>query len=266
MHALEFLETLEPLVPAKRSLPCEVAEAGSFADRMAQAYFNQIEFCQMAYKESRQEAMDRQAEPIPDHYREKILNGPPSRVSWMGLVHLTDENPALAAQRWEEIRQAAKDELRTGHRAAMAVETWGGHPWERARFLAVRDGLAEQWHPSSGMEWQMIDQIAQAYTQGEKWQVVLSKRLTLECDTNDVHIDENNGKHVWFSPRQREADAIEQATAMVDRFNGIYLRTLRAMRDLRRYSNPIHIENAGQVNIAEKQVNFGQAGPNPDAE
>jgi hypothetical protein len=36
---------------------------------------------------------------------------------------------------------------------------------------------------------------------------------------------------------------------MADRFNRIYMRTLRQLRDLRRYS-PVTINNANQVNIA----------------
>ncbi|MDX2031597.1 MAG: hypothetical protein SF339_13055 [Blastocatellia bacterium] len=37
---------------------------------------------------------------------------------------------------------------------------------------------------------------------------------------------------------------------MADRFNRLFLRTLRQLRDLRRYSAPITINNPGQVNIA----------------
>jgi hypothetical protein len=42
---------------------------------------------------------------------------------------------------------------------------------------------------------------------------------------------------------------------MVDRFNRIFLRTLRALRDLRRYTPAVIVQNAGQVNIGEQQVN-----------
>ena len=50
------------------------------------------------------------------------------------------------------------------------------------------------------------------------------------------------------------AEAIEQA-AMVDRFNRLFLRTLRQLRDLRRYAPAVTIQNAGQVNIGQQQVN-----------
>ena len=42
---------------------------------------------------------------------------------------------------------------------------------------------------------------------------------------------------------------------MADRFQRMYMRTLRALRDLRRYSSKIMINNPAQVNIGEKQFN-----------
>jgi hypothetical protein len=51
---------------------------------------------------------------------------------------------------------------------------------------------------------------------------------------------------------------MERAAAMADRFNRIFLRTLRALRDLRRYATPVVVQNAGQVNVAGQQVNIAQ--------
>jgi hypothetical protein len=42
---------------------------------------------------------------------------------------------------------------------------------------------------------------------------------------------------------------------MIDRFNKIVLRTLRALRDLRRYAPAVIVQNAGQVNVGGQQVN-----------
>ena len=52
-----------------------------------------------------------------------------------------------------------------------------------------------------------------------------------------------------------EAAYVERALKMADRFQRMYMRTLRALRDLRRYSPKIMIHNQGQVNIGEQQVN-----------
>jgi hypothetical protein len=51
---------------------------------------------------------------------------------------------------------------------------------------------------------------------------------------------------------------LDHCTQMADRFNRMYLRVLRQMRDLRRYGVPVTINNPKQVNIAAdggQQVN-----------
>jgi hypothetical protein len=50
-------------------------------------------------------------------------------------------------------------------------------------------------------------------------------------------------------------EAIEQAAGMVDRFNRIFLRTLRALRDLRRLPPAVIVAKADQVNVGGQQVN-----------
>ncbi len=43
---------------------------------------------------------------------------------------------------------------------------------------------------------------------------------------------------------------------MVDRFNRLFVRTLRAIRDLRRYAPQVTIKHATQVNLASQQINM----------
>jgi hypothetical protein len=45
-----------------------------------------------------------------------------------------------------------------------------------------------------------------------------------------------------------KAEAIEQAGAMVDRFHRLMIRTIRTLRDLRRYAPKIVVQNAGLLN------------------
>ena len=45
---------------------------------------------------------------------------------------------------------------------------------------------------------------------------------------------------------------------MVDRFNRLFLRTIRQLRDLRRYRKQIVINQAVQVSIGHQQVNSAQ--------
>jgi hypothetical protein len=40
---------------------------------------------------------------------------------------------------------------------------------------------------------------------------------------------------------------------MAERWHGIVLRTLRALRDPRRYTPAVIVRNAGQVNVATRQ-------------
>jgi hypothetical protein len=40
----------------------------------------------------------------------------------------------------------------------------------------------------------------------------------------------------------------------------MFLRTLRALRDLRRWGSPVIVQNAGQVNVGGQQVNLNGAG------
>jgi hypothetical protein len=52
-----------------------------------------------------------------------------------------------------------------------------------------------------------------------------------------------------------DAQAVEQAARMIDRFNRIFLRTLRALQDTRRSTPALVVQNAGQVNVGAQQVN-----------
>ena len=81
-------------------------------------------------------------------------------------------------------------------------------------------------------------------------------QTTLEFQ--DEEADTLKGGH-WRGPRVKDAEAVEQSAAMLDRFNRLFVRTLRTLRDLRRYAPAIHIEHAGQVNVAQgPQLNVAQ--------
>lgn len=56
-----------------------------------------------------------------------------------------------------------------------------------------------------------------------------------------------------------EEEGTARAAEMTDKFHKMAMRNLRALRDLRRYAPAVSIQNAGQVNIGEKQVNLTSA-------
>ena len=46
---------------------------------------------------------------------------------------------------------------------------------------------------------------------------------------------------------------------MADRFSRLFLRDLRALRDLRRYAPAVVVQGSAQINVAERQVNVNRA-------
>ena len=183
--------------------------------------------------------------------RERALGCEPSQFTWLDFHTLNQTDPELGLQRWSEVKEAAKQEFQSGHRAAAANEgTLSASTWQRAQFLAVRDGLAADWNPQNGIEWSLIDMMAQSYSTQLFWQERLMCYSCLE--SNNKQIKENNG---FLLPRVTDAQALDQAAQMVDRFNRVYMRSLRALRDLRRHAPTLIMHHVEQVNVAENQVN-----------
>ena len=92
------------------------------------------------------------------------------------------------------------------------------------QFLAMRQELAKVWQP------QLLDQLAQAHA---------ARFLWLE-------------RH-FFLDSTADPEAAEQAAAMADRFNRVFLRTLRALQDLRRRTPAVILQNVGQVKIGGQE-------------
>jgi hypothetical protein len=217
---------------------------------MAAELKEMVETYQAHWGLSREEAVAKATEPPLPEYVAHLLRTPPEQLSWWNLDTVAKHDPALAMRCWERIKQAARLELRSGHRAARAVEEFSTSPWKRAEFLALRDELAQGWQPRGGIERQLIDQMAQAQVAGLFWTEVLTRRASLGYLS--AQRKDDGGREL---PRVSEVEAAEQAAAMVDRFNRIYLRTLRALRDLRRCPPAVLVQNAGQVNVGQQQVN-----------
>src|SRR5262249_6531162 len=121
---------------------------------------------------SEQDARARAAASSPV-YDDLALHGPPDQVTWLMLERLTRRDPALALERWEEVKQAAREELRSGASAGRAVVESGQSCWQRARFLAARAELTEAWRPRNAVEQNLVDQMAQAQVLLWRWQEAL---------------------------------------------------------------------------------------------
>lgn len=221
------------------------------ASQMAEAYNRQIEFYQRAYKLTRPEAEQKENE-LHEGYREHLLQTPTNQMSWYTLSELQRESPELSLAAWESIKQEARERIENGHYLLDATEP---NPQDRAHFLAIREAFTQQWQPQNAGEQLLVDTMAELFQQQQWWQNILNFRARFELE--NVRDDSRKRGKLRASSVEIETHAAE----MVDRFNKLFLRTMRALRDLRRWSSPVTINNPGQVNIAAAQMNAQQVNP-----
>jgi hypothetical protein len=214
-----------------------------------------VEYHKKTLKLTTEEALAKAEESCSLSQMWRILDCPPEEVHWADLEDLAAKAPERALLRWEEVKQAAREELQSGHRAASALEGYFPDAWECARFLAIRDDLIEALQPRNGVERQLIDQMAEARTHVLYWQRRLALRASVEPLRVRREVEERGD---WETPRVSQAEDMDQSAAMVDRFNKIYVRTLRALCNLRKGSLAVVVQNAGQVNVGGQQVNVAR--------
>ena len=230
-----------------------VAEVESLSRELATAYRTRIEWYRRQYGELWAEAFAASEVARDGEFGRRALVDPPNQVTFSALSDLVKQDPAGAHAAWERVKQAARDELAAGHRAALAVE-FQGNAWQRAQFLAIRAAFVDQWLPTNGGERLLVDMLAQTYSQYLDW----LHQLTICTEGEAMRQDREHADARFELPRVSRVEAMEQAAAMVDRFNRLFLRTLRQLRDLRRYSQQIVIHQPGQVNIGQQQMNAAQ--------
>ncbi len=231
-------------------------EMESLARELGAAYARRIKFYRNEYNLELAEAQERAEMRHNPEFRQRGLTDPPDQVNYNALEDLADQDPAQALAAWQRIKSAARDDLLSGHRAAQAMEVGGmTNAWQRAQFLAIRAAFIEEWQPTNGGERLLVDMLAQAYA---SWLAALEQlQLYTTAESSRQHHKLQESGY-YDLPRVTSVEAIEQAAAMADRFNRLFLRTLRQLRDLRRYVPAVTIQNAAQVNIANQQVNAAQ--------
>jgi hypothetical protein len=200
-------------------------------------------------------------------------------LSWYGLDHLFRTNSDLAEQVWEEVKEAAARDFMSGHFAAELFERtdWQKNVWKRAHFVAVFQMMIESYKPRDAIEHQMVEMAAVEYFLWRHWTQEHLQRATTEPRQESYDYKEWREKQkevwcrrsgekrpiqgqwiagAWEMPYQSEAEGVQQAAELADRFRRAYHASVRALRDWRRY--PVIVQNAGQVNIASdggQQVN-----------
>jgi hypothetical protein len=197
--------------------------------------------------------------PLGGRYKfnsvDDALIASPEDLTWQAMARLEDEQPGSFATMWERIKEYARDELESGQRAA-SVAVGDDRPLSRARFLVLRDKYICEWEPRNVLESQMIDAICQAQTIREYWMRLATERAAVECEIERFTI-ETRGKRrdVTIDGSESARDAREEA----ERWDRVFIRSVRALRDLRRYTTAVIVNNqGGQVNVASdggQQVN-----------
>jgi hypothetical protein len=190
----------------------------------------------------------------------------PDMLDFTDLALLQKADPGLAAATWQRVREAARQDLEAGHHAARRVEDPAARPYDRAAFLVLREALVAEWQPRGATEMLLIDGLTQAFMMRNGW---LAQSLDYEDPVSDrpeprpgekPHERANREREeehcrrmeAMLPPRITAVEATERATAMVERWDRMIIRTVRALRDLRKQT--VVIENhGGQVNVAEMQ-------------
>lgn len=222
-------------------------EASALAHKLASARTAMIAEFEAHHGLSPEEAVARVREFDQPEFAQCLLRQPLRATTWQSLDQLAASDASLAIERWNSLVEDAAGEVQSGHHAAAVVEAAGASCWERAQFLAIREQMASDWAPQTGVEWTLIDAMCQALVMKMFW----LKRM-VAIDAVEASVCRPN----QLEPPKIDAFKwIDQAASMVDRFDRIFMRALRQLRDLRRHLPTVVVQNAHQVNVAEHQLN-----------
>jgi len=244
------------------SVPGDPSEAGPLAAELTNAYGRMVRFYrdQLEMSGPEADARARGADDTPEEATAdlaRIRDRPPDQVSWFDLNRVADRDPKVVADLWQALKASARDELRSGHRTARALD-WDGRPWDRARFLAIRDSLRADYEPRPGMEAALVDLAAEGYGDYLAW----SEQLHMQAGT-EAEIERNDlARHgKWKPQRIFSAEAMAESARMAERAHTRFLRTIAALGEKRR-TGPVYL---GQVNIAPQQVNIARLASEDDS-
>ncbi len=179
----------------------------------------------------------------------------PDELTWDTISAEWARDEAAGRVLWEKVKQTARYELAVGKTGAEAVEGYRARPFARAQYSAIREALADGLQPRNGMEWLLIDGMAEAWLMNLHW---LHRHVQTESlETYRVERDIRQ-REEWQPPRLGDAEAVDRAALMADRFQRQFLRLMRAYRDQRRLLGAVVVAAGGQLNVAEQQVNLAE--------
>jgi hypothetical protein len=218
---------------------------------MAEAVASLVNFQMSQGELTREEASMRNRDEVVNAVRSRALEGPVEHISWDDLGTLAEADPAACEAAWQRVYDSAETEVLSGNAAARAMKHFGYRPIDRAVFLTLRDHLISEWEPRPGSELQIIDMMAQTLTLHGMW-------LSRHSGQSILGFERSRESGQMLPPRVHEADALEQSAMMVERYQKMYLRLVRTLKELRKGSPPVVVQNAEQVNVGQQQVNVGK--------
>jgi hypothetical protein len=95
--------------------------------------------------------------------------------------------------------------------------------------------------------------MAQAHSLYLHW----IERAYIQASLEAQSLEKNISERGRWNPRQiSSAETLDQSAQMAERWQKLFVRALRALRDLRRHAPPVVLAGPGsQVNVAHQQVN-----------
>ena len=184
---------------------------------------------------------------LGDAAAEERVDCPPDRLSWPDVGALIRADPVRGMALWTDVKQAAVDEWRSGHRSA-AIFKFEDKPWQRAQFLAVRSSLVEAVKPANGLEATLVELLSQSVALTLFW----VERHTALCSANS-RIERGNGQK-GLAGSAGIAVSIRRAIRPDGReFTRLTLRIHRDLDNLRHNSTSVTIAQLNVRGTASKQ-------------
>ncbi len=226
------------------------AEVSGLANILVGRYRDTLRWAIEDAKQSPEDA-EATAESMGRSHLESLKWTPLNEVSWQQLDGAATVDPDAALAVWEAMKAEARAAVSGGVRAADLV-TDHYYVMSRARFIAQWGAFFEDVRPNGGIEAALVDSMALAFASYLLW-TGWAHSLTV----NEARIATQQAKDErrWDPPRVTEVEARREAVEMADRFHRQFLRTVRALKDYRRTGPAVMVGTAGQVNVAQQQVN-----------
>lgn len=179
------------------------------------------------------------------------------------MRHLADIGWAkiTSKERWEQASSKALEKYLQG---TFFIERLGRGRETDPEFMATLLHLREQWIKDYALETipelLLLDCALVSYYHFVRTNSVIGN---LEAITEDEFFFRESPRLKWEGQSQidgfwvdKHVDAlVERFQPMLDRFNRMFIRNLKAIRDLKRSNQILNIGSVEQVNIGEKQVN-----------